>query len=151
MFWPGNFVFGAVGPKSVAGLIDVVPAVAREEAQGFDGQCCFQPCHSLGGVIGSDLGTSSARRAHRSHHADAHNHLVVKGLQHGAVPRYHRLAENADECIVLDNKVFGQHLFPRSKADNPHQRRFEPLRIRMETFTIIPSSARRQRGRLHVD
>ena len=66
-------------------------------------------------VTGSDLGTSSARRAHRSHHADAHNHLVVKGLQHGAVPRYHRLAENADECIVLDNKVLASICFRAPK------------------------------------
>ena len=101
-------------------MLDVV----RKEAGGCDCLQGLQLSRSLGGGSGSGLGAlliSKIRGEYpRSHHGDVLVHssdAVVEPCV--AVLSFHRLVENADECMLLDNEALYNICFRTLKLTTP--------------------------------
>ncbi|KAJ8533845.1 hypothetical protein K7X08_007169 [Anisodus acutangulus] len=97
-----------------AELIDVVLDVVRKEAENCDYLQGFQVCHSLGGGIGSGMGTLLISKI-REEYPDRImltfsifpspnvSDIIVEPCN--ATLSVNQLVENADECMVLDNEA----------------------------------------------
>ena len=107
LFRPDNRVFGQTGAvincakghySEGTELIDSVLDVVRKEADGRDCLQGFQVYHSLGGGSGSGMGALLISKI-RGEYPDRITENVLV-----AVLSFHRLVENADECMLLDTR-----------------------------------------------
>ncbi|MFS7908222.1 putative purine-nucleoside phosphorylase [Helianthus anomalus] len=126
IFRPDNFVFGQSGAGNNwakghytegAELIDSVLDVVR-----------FQVCHSHGGGTGSGTGTlliSKIREEYPDRMMLTFSVFPSPKVSDSVVEPYnatlsvHQLVENADECMVLDNKAPYDICFRTLKVSNP--------------------------------
>ncbi|KAL7614711.1 hypothetical protein Lser_V15G05145 [Lactuca serriola] len=134
IFRPDNFVFeqSGAGNNWVKGhytegaeLIDSVLDVVRKEAENCD---LLQVCHSLGGGIGSGMGTlliSKIREEYPDRMMLTFSVFPSPKVSDTVVEPYnatlsvHQLVENADECMALDNEALYDICFRTLKLTTP--------------------------------
>ncbi|KAK9671173.1 hypothetical protein RND81_12G010900 [Saponaria officinalis] len=137
IFRPDNFVFGQSGSSNNwakghytegAELIDSVLDVVRKEAENCDCLQGFQVCHSLGGGMGSGMGTlliSKIREEYPDRMMLTFSVFPSPKVSDTVVEPYnatlsiHQLVQNADECMVLDNEASYDICFRTLKLTTP--------------------------------
>ena len=102
-----------------AELIDSVLDVVRKEAEGCDCLQGFQLCHSLGGGTGSGMGTlliSKVREEYPDRIMETFSVIPSPKVSDtvvepcNAVLSLHRLVNNEDARMLLDNEVLARHV-----------------------------------------
>merc|ERR1712000_705409 len=137
IFRPDNFVFGQSGAANNwakghytegAELIDSVLDVVRKEAESCDCLQGFQLCHSLGGGTGAGMGTlliSKIREEYPDRVMLTFSVTPSPKVSDTVVEPYnatlsvHRLVENADECMCMDNEALYDICFRTLKLTTP--------------------------------
>ena len=155
LFRPDNFEFRQTGGGNKwakgrysegAELIESVLDVVRKEADSRDCLQGFQLCNSLGGGTDSSMGALLILKI-RGEYPDRivetfPDHSVARRCPDAvvepcvAVLSFHRLVDNADECMLLENEGVVQHLFPHFEADDSHPRRLEPAHPSVLRFVL---------------
>ncbi|KAL0476265.1 tubulin beta [Acrasis kona] len=123
LFRPDNFIYGNTGAGNnwakgffTEGreIVDLIMDSVRREAEGADSLQGFQIAHSLGGGTGSGLGTLLMARI-REEYPDriimSFSVFPSENLSDTVVEPYnsilsmHRLIQDADEVVVIDNEA----------------------------------------------
>ena len=95
-------------------LTDSVLDAERKETEGRDCLQSFQLCHSLGGEVGSGMGTSLMTKIREGYFGrimetfsiiPSHNVSDAVVEPYSVLINFHLFVENADECMLLDNEA----------------------------------------------
>ena len=145
IFKPDNFVFSQSGASNNwakghstegAKLVDSVLDVVQKEAKSCDCLQDFQLTHSLGGGMGSGMGTlliSKTCKEYPDHILNTFSVVPSPKVSDTVVERYnatlsvHELVENADDTYCIDNKALYDICFRTLKLTTPTYRHLNHL------------------------